>query len=417
MTTFMKSIKIIFLKTRAYIKKEIQKPLKVLLLSILDNPRNIAVIFLAVAVIVIALLDYFYFLNKMPENWIGFIASVHGIFFDCVIFALIGFGLYGLFERRNRITHYQEELEDFCFWENREGILRKEAIIKRLSRLNAKLPDIKGIVLDGADLRNCNLSRACFAGARLLYVNFSKSILNGVSFISTQFDDDGNEQGKDIAGPAVCTGAMFSGSELNDAKLSGIDFSGLNCERASFRRSTLTGASFKNASLKFARFENAHLENVNFEGSDLYQASLRDAQLTGGIFSTSKEKPWDNGACANLTHADLSNINLTNAQLSYTNMSHSILENAVLYKAKLKSTNLGYSKLNNAVFKEADLEGADFLLAEIKGVDFSKANLRNIKNLTLEQIKEVKSFYLSGLDTNILEMITKNGLSHLLTIK
>jgi uncharacterized protein YjbI with pentapeptide repeats len=343
------------------------------------------------------------------------VASVHGIFFDVIIFSLVAIAFFSFRDRSARITKYYEELEDFRFWDSREGIIRKESIIKRLSRLKARPPEMKGIILSGANLSGLKLDGAQLAGSRLERVDFSNTSLNHSRFIEYSQGQNGNQ--KSLAGIADCTKTVFKGATLCDSDLAGMNLEALDFEKASLARSRITLANLKKATLRFANFEDSRCEQSDFRGADLYESIFKNANLKSAVFSQAKDKTWEDGLCAKLSHVHMVKTNLREATLSYTDMTHADLSGALLFKAKMKGVNLGWAHLVDAVLREADLEGADFLEADLKGADLYRANLRNVKNLSIDQLKSVKTLCLAGIDPELLDLIAKSGLTRLLTGK
>jgi uncharacterized protein YjbI with pentapeptide repeats len=399
-------------KSLNFIVKNILVPVRRSILFVITPPRVVAVTSIILVCLILALLDYNFFLSRQNINWLTLIASVHGIFFDSVIFCLVGIAFFGFRDRRIRIERYYEELDDFRFSDSREGVLRKESLIKKLSKLNAKTADMKGIILTGANLAGLKLSGAHFAGSKLEKVDFSKTMLN-----HSKFDEAGKKNGDNHAllGKADCAKTIFKGALLCDSDMKGMDFEELDFEKASLKRSRIASANLRKTNLRFADLEDTKCEEADFRGADLYESVFKNANLAHAIFSQVKDKSWDSGSCAKLTHSHMVKSNLREAMLSYTDMSHADLTGAKLFRAKMKSVNLGWAVLADAVLREADLEGADFLEADLKGADLYRANLRGAKNLSIEQIKSVKTLYLAGIDPELIDKITKSGLSHLLT--
>lgn len=80
---------------------------------------------------------------------------------------------------------------------------------------------------------------------------------------------------------------------------------------------------------------------------------------------------------SNLSHADLSEINLTNANLIEANLSHANLERANLTNTKLIAANLSNANLCHANLTNAKLIGADLTHANLTDTNLTRANLTN----------------------------------------
>ena len=86
--------------------------------------------------------------------------------------------------------------------------------------------------------------------------------------------------------------------------------------------------------------------------------------------------------------------------LSYTD-----LRRAQLHKANLNGTNLYKANLNLANLIEAKLNGAILKEANLSGANLREAELRKTKNLTIEQLSQVKTLNKAKLDPDIKKQI------------
>lgn len=85
---------------------------------------------------------------------------------------------------------------------------------------------------------------------------------------------------------------------------------------------------------------------------DLRNADLSDAQLSGAQIANT------NLSGANLSGADLSDVNLSGAVMSGANLHNANLSGAYLSGAKLNNANLSGADLSDANFSGANLSGA-----------------------------------------------------------
>lgn len=162
-----------------------------------------------------------------------------------------------------------------------------------------------------------------------------------------------------------------------------IDFRGWESEEAThkivgnIRRLNRNGVTriimdncyLKNARLEYAELQEAFINRTNFQQAKLFGAKFQKAYL------------W---------RANLQKTNLITADLSEAN-----LNEADLQEAKLNSANLQGARLN-----EANLKGATFFNSILQGAD-----LLGAKNLSIEQIFEVKTLYMAKLDPPLMEQI------------
>ncbi|MBI5818735.1 MAG: toll/interleukin-1 receptor domain-containing protein [Verrucomicrobia bacterium] len=139
------------------------------------------------------------------------------------------------------------------------------------------------------------------------------------------------------------------GADLVGARISEIDFNGVNLREADLRDASLINADLADADLFGANLVGANLTTANLHGANLRGAKLAHATLSR----------------ASLGNADLSNADLGNADLISTN----------LRGAKLIGANLSGAHLSEASLFGADLFGADLHCADMRGADLRGAKL------------------------------------------
>ncbi len=113
------------------------------------------------------------------------------------------------------------------------------------------------------------------------------------------------------------------------------------------------GVDLREANLTGVNLTEADLKWVKLQGSDLCKANLHDANLTG----------------ARLTSANLAGVSLTGAILHMANLSKADLQSASLFRASL----------NGAILFEANLSGADLMNASLVNTDLRKANVSDCR--------------------------------------
>lgn len=239
-------------------------------------------IFVLASVIVISLtlIKYGYKGDFLYKN---ILVEAHGMLFDILVIGIFIFALHKIGESRIKreldIKRWQEEIDDFRGWDEKEATFRIVGNIKRLNRNG-----ITGISLYDCFLRKASLGRADLAKAEL-------------------WDAD-------------LEGAMLSKANLEEADLSRTNLGGANLAKAN-----LGGANLEEANLAKANLKQANLAKANLEEADLEEASLMGAKLAGANLIGTKL------AGVELWYADLMGaINLTTEQL---------FKVKTLYKAKL----------------------------------------------------------------------------------
>jgi uncharacterized protein YjbI with pentapeptide repeats len=144
------------------------------------------------------------------------------------------------------------------------------------------------------------------------------------------------------------------------------DFHEADLQRADFSYLSLQGVNLSYANMQYANLAEANLEGADLEGADLEHAHL----------------PW----------TILRNIKLMRgANFSNAGLTGVVLENSRLGKSEFINTTMHLAQLQNADLSNCNLAGADLKEASLQGADLSGANLKGVKNLTLEQLFQVKS--------------------------
>jgi uncharacterized protein YjbI with pentapeptide repeats len=203
----------------------------------------------------------------------------------------------------------------------------------------------------------------------------------------------------------------FSGLDLRELDLSGLDFKG-----ATIADSNLFGADLSRSDLSHAKLKGCHLDRVTiigtrFDGADLSETSVlrpstfstlaapaseaasfagtnltrarlfgrfsrmsfRGAKLAGATLAPFNrtgfiEHIWRTEFTgADLSNADLSGADLTYVLLSFARLRDANLSGAVLRKADLSRADLTNADLTGADLTEADLDGA--ILTGARGLE------------------------------------------------
>jgi uncharacterized protein YjbI with pentapeptide repeats len=185
-----------------------------------------------------------------------------------------------------------------------------------LSEANLDNADLRGANLSGgvklgkAKLRKANISGACLHSADL-----SEANLSGANLVKADLSQKTNLSGANLSD------ANLSGVNLSwQANLSGTNLSGANLSGAYLRTANLSGANLSNANLSNANLLEANLEGANLQGANLQQALYNAATILPPGFDPAKAgayliAPEVSLIKANLAGADLTQVNLTGANL------------------------------------------------------------------------------------------------------
>ena len=157
-----------------------------------------------------------------------------------------------------------------------------------------------------------------------------------------------------------------------------------NLEGADLQGAILISANLQDADLRDAKLQNAGLEEAKLQNVNLEKANLQDADL------------WE----ANLQNGNLWKANLQDADLGEAN-----LQDAGLWEANLQDADLSGANLQDADLGEANLQDAD-----LSGANLQKTELRDIKNLKIEQLFGVKTLYGAKLPDEMKKKIEQKSL-------
>ena len=137
-------------------------------------------------------------------------------------------------------------------------------------------------------------------------------------------------------------------------------------------RADLSGANLHNVDLSGTDLSSTNLHNANLSGTDLSGANLRGTYLFNADLRGTNLRGV-NFRGANVHKADLSGANLHNADLSGTDLSGANLHNADLSGANLSGTDLSGANLHYANLSGTDLSGANLCNADLSNADLSGA--------------------------------------------
>lgn len=215
--------------------------------------------------------------------------------------------------------------------------------------------------LRGRDLRYAVLDRT-----DLHRVDFTGVDLRGASLKETRLEEARFCLPLRVF-PRKCS--EFTGADLKEANLQGVDFWGAK----------LDGAELSFVRLEGADFRNAQLQGANLSFADMKGADLSLANLKGAKFSYAK-LPLANFAESELTEssfdgADLQGANFGKAQLEGANLSSADLQGAQLNSVKMQGADLRRAQLDGTDLRMSDMRGANLQSASMKGSDLRYARL------------------------------------------
>ncbi|MEN8803333.1 MAG: pentapeptide repeat-containing protein, partial [Thiogranum sp.] len=142
----------------------------------------------------------------------------------------------------------------------------------------------------------------------------------------------------------------------------------------------------------------ALLKKTDLRYADMYQAfvvkaNLRNSELRG----------------ARLREADFRKADLRGAKLKGADLRQGNFQRADFREAKMTGVNLGDADLRGAQLGFADLKEADLNDAKLAGADLRCADLLDVKNLSIEELKTVKTLYRAEMDEVVRQQVLINN--------
>jgi len=224
-----------------------------------------------------------------------------------------------------------------------------------------------------AELMACDLSAADLTAANFIKADLRGADLSRAVLANTRFNDaqlGPYQSAQDIASQAT---------RLHAAKITGASFSGATLLEAAFDKANLQDTSFAFARLENVSFRGADLRGANFAKADLGDGMTEVIESAGGkvarpmtkdhlLEAIAQHAEWiasdgRRGSRAvlhglNLAGARLVAADLSGADLSEVNLAGADLSGAKLICTDLRNANLGRATVQNADFRGAMLDGA-----------------------------------------------------------
>ncbi|KAH3731297.1 Leucine Rich Repeat domain protein [Pelomyxa schiedti] len=239
----------------------------------------------------------------------------------------------------------------------RRAVIQGNDLFMRMS----ECPLVGAILEDTTWGPGANLAQKNFSGITLYKVDFSSANMFQVDLsysCASPYCVGRESASKELVCPAI-----FSGANLTEAKLVGVDFHHVN-----FSGAILTSAIF---------VEGSQQRPTVLEGANLQQACLESVDLHGSNLAGVQ---FDKGSI--LKNANLEGCSLTGALLSDVDLSTTRLNGAILEKTqwtgKLHDLSLYSHQLKGATFNSACLERVNFHHCWLEGVKFDNCTFSGV---------------------------------------
>lgn len=227
-------------------------------------------IFFLLTVLIVIPLMYWLDVNDTNFSWHDIKVEAHGVIFDLVVFGILWSFYDALRLKQERIQKYENEIDDFRGWDEKEAMYRITGNIRRLNRNGIKKINLSSCFLNDADLKGLNLQAselemAKLENADLRDINFRNAILYHANLIRTDLRQ------------AILTGANLSNAKMHYANLKFSDLQGSDLRHVEFNSANLDKANLNNAiiSNEFISTEQwlDKLSKINVEGIEYLKSN------------------------------------------------------------------------------------------------------------------------------------------------
>lgn len=228
-----------------------------------------------------------------------------------------------------------------------------------------------GWVEDGT-LRGAHLWQANLASVRLVGANLQDAYLYEADLQDT-FLENANLQ------DAFLQDANLQQANLENANLQDAYLQSANLQQANLSNADLQGGTLDYSNLEGATLWQANLAEASLRYTNLYQADfmgLITLQLAPGSLQDILSRPQPRRR-ADLYKADLTGANLVQVDLENANLNQSILTGTDLTGANLVQVDLRYANLTQSILTGANLADADLWSANLQDANLENANLQN----------------------------------------
>jgi len=224
-----------------------------------------------------------------------------------------------------------------------------------------------------ADLTARNVAASVYKATVETPVDFSGKDLSNLDLAGLDFKH------------ARLTNVNLYGADLSTANLAAVDLSGAKLDRATIMRTDFTGANLQGATILkpnvFSDMTFNHADAPNFSGANLRGARIaarldganfRGADLTGAVVG-----PADTAVEAGMAPSS----RMMKTDFSDATLDGAVLQNLDLTFARFVGAKLSGAKLTGLDLTNADMAGADLTGADVSGSNFKGANLAGVKGL------------------------------------
>jgi len=209
-------------------------------------------------------------------------------------------------------------------------------------------------------------------GRDFRFANLNNAVLPGLDLRALRSQDDGTpppQAGPQCEALQMCEDPPeCENPQVRRTQLNGVDLSWASMQKAMFDEAVLEGANLSWARIQYGSFAAALMNTANLTAAKMREASFVRARMCGTDLREAELQ------LANLTGATLQGATLRKAKLKKANFEHADLRGADLSETDLTDANLRGAQLQGAMLRGATTQGAVFDGANVEMTDLSAAN-------------------------------------------
>jgi uncharacterized protein YjbI with pentapeptide repeats len=185
------------------------------------------------------------------------LVEFHGLLFD-VLFLGIILTIYESFkDKRDKITQYEDDIDDLRGWNSEEAKFKIIGNVKRLYNLGVTKFDLSKCYLNEGYLIEYNFTNSSFVFSYLEKASFSRSNLSNCNLTSANINNA-------FFVETIAHKANFNYADLSYAIITNCDFSYSNLKAVDLKGAKICASDFNFADMSNTNLENVHVYNPNW---------------------------------------------------------------------------------------------------------------------------------------------------------
>ncbi|MFY8106143.1 MAG: pentapeptide repeat-containing protein [Elstera sp.] len=264
------------------------------------------------------------------------------------------------------------------------------AILKNVEFTRA---DLRGACLRSADLGGANLQEASLERGALFFASIDGGFRDTAVPVKSAYYRQIHHLAPEPIRDTDMRGVILEHADISDSDLSFTDLTGANLTGANLTRSNLTGARFFGANLTGAKLQGAKLRQTNFVTAIYDSAQFKDCDISGTVFPRqmpdfdsefprrlARHTRWVQSLGSEGERLDFTMIDLRGKKFDGLDLSAAVFTLSLLDEASFAGCYMAMAELNGvsarkAHFDKADLRGSNLTRGNFTLASFQGANL------------------------------------------